>query len=265
MALTHVAMTGCRLKGPWKLAGIVVAFFTGIVFGDNAVSFDRRAGVARVANLDADAMRSFPRTRALGRRNGTFRAWPTTLLSAARYKSGKSAVAAATGSTTADEGAIAHLDQINSVFGAVTVRCNDNRNRLADDHLAAPIDRDRPALKQRLHAPTARLEVSAMTSAPVGAGGDAIRRSSRFASIALISRCACGRTQNRCLRRCRATCRGGGGISCTPGKKHHICKSRYGGAEPSPLLTYPDGGVLFCPRSLAMVPDRKSPECRGSL
>ena len=46
--------------------------------------------------------------------------------------------------------AIAHLDQINGVFGAVTVGCNDDRDRLTD--IAHTIDRDRPALERRLHA-----------------------------------------------------------------------------------------------------------------
>ena len=47
-----------------EIGEYVVGIFAGIVFGDDAVGFDRRAGVARIANVDADAMRCF-RERAL--------------------------------------------------------------------------------------------------------------------------------------------------------------------------------------------------------
>jgi hypothetical protein len=91
-----------QTEGSLEIGEYVVHIFTGIVFGDNAVSFDRRAGVARVANVDADAMRSF-RERALWVAVTNVRS-PTTLLLTAGCKSGESAVAAATGSTTADKG-----------------------------------------------------------------------------------------------------------------------------------------------------------------
>ena len=48
-----------QTEGSLEIGEYVVRIFTGIVFGDDAVRFDRRAGVARVADVDADAMRGF--------------------------------------------------------------------------------------------------------------------------------------------------------------------------------------------------------------
>src|SRR4029077_7350210 len=42
---------------PLKIGQHVVRVFARLLIGDDAIGFDRRAGVARIANVDAEAMR----------------------------------------------------------------------------------------------------------------------------------------------------------------------------------------------------------------
>jgi hypothetical protein len=117
-----------QTEGSLEIGEYVVHIFTGIVFGDNAVSFDRRAGVARVANVDADAMCSF-RERALWVAV-TKRALADDVAVDRRMQKRRVGRCGSDRVDHSGQRAIAHLDQINGVFGAVTVGCNDDRDRL---------------------------------------------------------------------------------------------------------------------------------------
>src|SRR6202011_4520200 len=137
-----------QTEGSLEIGEYVVRIFTGIVFGDDAVRFDRRGGVARVADVDTDAMRSF-RERAL-RVTVTKRALADDVAVDRRMQKRRVDRCGSGRVDHSGQRAIAHLDQINGVFGTVTVGSNDDRDRLTD--IAHTIDRNRPALERRLHA-----------------------------------------------------------------------------------------------------------------
>ena len=135
-------------EGTLEIGEHVVGVVARVIFGDHAIGFDRRAGIARVANVDADPVR--------GLRKGLLR-----IAVAKRPVAGDIARKAVVqnGRVGAERRQridhrrprlVPDVDQINRVFRQIAIGRNDDRYGLAD--IAHAPNRDRPAFDRRLDA-----------------------------------------------------------------------------------------------------------------
>ena len=116
----------------------VEGILVGIVFGHDAVGFDRRAGIARIADRHRQRMRCRGE-RAVGIAIGEA---PVAHQVGARGLVQHRRVGIEGAERIDDRGpfAIARRDQVHPVFGQIAIGCHHDRDGLAD--IADPVDRD---------------------------------------------------------------------------------------------------------------------------
>jgi hypothetical protein len=137
-----------QAEWPLEVNEDIVSVRTRIVLSYDAVRFHRRAGIARIAHVHHDAMRSFGK-RAVG--------IPVAERTVARDIRAQALVQHLRigGERRARlhhdrQRVIVDLDQVKRVLSDVAAGRDDHRDRLTD--IAHAVDRDRPALDRRAHA-----------------------------------------------------------------------------------------------------------------
>ena len=126
----------------------VVGALCGIVFGDDAIGFDRRAGIARIADIDADAVRGGGKG-ALGIAV-TKDALADDITVRFRMERGSIRRCRRERIDHRRQWSIADFDEIERVLGAIAVGRDHDGDRLAD--ITHAIGRYRPTFDAGLYA-----------------------------------------------------------------------------------------------------------------
>ncbi len=137
-----------QAEGALEIGENVVGAFARIVCGDDTVGFDRRARIARVADRNRDARRSFGK-RALGIAVAEG-AVADEIRPQRLVQRRLSGVERGERIDNGRQRPVIDVDQLERVFREIAVARHHDRDRLAD--IAHAPDRDRPAFDRRLHA-----------------------------------------------------------------------------------------------------------------
>ena len=134
-----------QAERPHEVRQHVVGVFGRIVVGDDAVGFDRRAGIARVVHGDRDAVRGL-RQHLLGIAVAEA-AFAGEIAAQALVQHRLRRIERRERIDHRGQRLVVDLDQVERVFGEIAVGGDDDRDRLAD--ITHPADRDRPAFDRR--------------------------------------------------------------------------------------------------------------------
>src|ERR1017187_2996902 len=127
---------------PLKIGQDVESVFAWVVIRDDAVGFDRRAGIAGIADIDRDTPRCAGKggfgisitEMSVARDVG----WESIVKQRRRWLNGFQRI----NHSRADR--VAHVNQIDSVLRLITVRRNNDRDRFT--YITNAVHRNRPAL-----------------------------------------------------------------------------------------------------------------------
>src|SRR5262249_26542288 len=139
---------GVQAERSHEVGEHVISVFIRVIFGDETVGFDWRAGIAWIADRHRHAMRGLCK-HALGVAVAD-RAFTRDVRTKTLMQEQSLWIERGEGIDDGRQRLVVDLNELQAIFGKVPVARQHNRDRLAD--ITDALDGDRPAFDRRLHA-----------------------------------------------------------------------------------------------------------------